>query len=185
MKKNVLTLAVACALALTTFAGCSGSQSSSSTDTSSSTTQEQKAESEKGDEKSDGTTEKSESTAAGITADKLNEGTYDIDVTSSSNMFKVVKAQLTVADGGMSCVLTLSGTGYGKLFMGTGEAAAAASEEEYIPYVEDSEGKYTYTVPVEALDKDTDCAAWSIKKEQWYDRVLVFESSSLPAGALK
>ena len=185
MKKNVLTLAVACALALTTFAGCSGSQSSSSTDTSSSTTQEQTTESEKSDEKSDDSAEKTESTGAGITADKLNEGTYDIDVTSSSNMFKVVKAELTVADGGMSCVLTLSGTGYGKLFMGTGEAAAAAGEEEYIPYVEDSEGKYTYTVPVEALDKDTDCAAWSIKKEQWYDRVLVFESSSLPAGALK
>ncbi len=100
-------------------------------------------------------------------------------------MFKVVGAKLTVADGGMSCVLTLSGTGYGKLFMGTGEAAAAADEASFIPYVEDAEGKYTYTVPVEALDKDTDCAAWSIKKEQWYDRVLVFESSSLPAGALK
>lgn len=185
MKKNVLTLAVTCALALTTFAGCSGTQSSSSTDTSSSTTQEQTTESEKSDEKTDDSAEKSESTGAGITADKLNEGTYDIDVTSSSNMFKVVKAELTVADGGMSCVLTLSGTGYGKLFMGTGEAAAAAGEEEYIPYVEDSEGKYTYTVPVEALDTDTDCAAWSIKKEQWYDRVLVFESSSLPAGALK
>ena len=189
MKKNVLTLAVTCALALTTFAGCSGSQSSTSTDTSSSTTQEQTTESEKSDEKSDeqssDSAEKTESTGEGITADKLNEGTYDISVTSSSNMFKVVKAQLTVADGGMSCVLTLSGTGYGKLFMGTGEAAAAAGEDEYIPYVEDAEGKYTYTVPVEALDKDIDCAAWSIKKEQWYDRVLVFESSSLPAGALK
>ncbi len=186
MKKNALTLAVTCALALTTFAGCSASQSSTSTSDSSSTTQEQTTtESEKSDDSAEKTEDTSESSSDGITADKLNEGTYDIEVTSSSNMFKVVKAELTVADGSMSCVLTLSGTGYGKLFMGTAEAAAAAGEEECIPYIEDAEGKYTYTVPVEALDKDTDCAAWSIKKEQWYDRVLVFESSSLPAGALK
>ncbi len=189
MKKNVLTLAVTCALALTTFAGCSNSTQSTTSTDSSSTTQEQKADdsAEKTDESKSEET-KSDSAAAssdGITADKLNDGTYDIEVTSSSNMFKVVGAKLTVADGGMSCVLTLSGTGYGKLFMGTGEAAAVADEASFIPYVEDAEGKYTYTVPVEALDKDTDCAAWSIKKEQWYDRVLVFESSSLPAGALK
>ena len=181
MKKNAFAVALACALAVTGLAGCSGSQQSSSTQDSSSTTQEQSSstETEKSEESSDA------STSEPITADKLNDGTYSIDVTSSSDMFKVVKAELTVADGSMSCVLTLSGTGYGKLFMGTGEEAAAATEDDYIPYVEDSEGKYTYTVPVDALDADTDCAAWSIKKEQWYDRVLVFESSSLPSGALK
>ncbi|WP_321972758.1 hypothetical protein [Paratractidigestivibacter sp.] len=176
MKKNILAVAVTCALALTTFAGCSGSQQSGSAQDSSASTQEQSSGSDSAD------TEKASSP---ISADKLNDGTYDIDVTSSSKMFKVVKAELTVADGSMSCVLTLSGTGYGKLFMGTGEQAAAATEADYIPFVEDAEGKYTYTFPVEALDADTDCAAWSIKKEQWYDRVLVFESSSLPSGALK
>ena len=77
--------------------------------------------------------------------------------------------------------MTLSGTGYGKLFMGTGDEAAAASEADFIPYVENAEGKYTYDVPVEALDEDTACAAWSIKKEKWYDRTLVFRSDLIPA----
>ena len=71
---------------------------------------------------------------------------------------------------------------------GTGDEAAAASEADFIPYVEkNAEGKYTYDVPVEALDEDTACAAWSIRKEQWYDRTLVFESAGvdLRADALK
>ena len=41
----------------------------------------------------------------------------------------------------------------------------------------------TFTVPIEALDQETDCAAWSIRKEKWYDRVLVFESAQIPAEA--
>ena len=122
-----------------------------------------------------------------ITADKVADGTYPITVDSSSNMFRIVDAQLIVENGSMHCVMTLSGTGYGKLFMGTGDEAAAASEADFIPYVENAEGKYTYDVPVEALDEDTACAAWSIRKEQWYDRTLVFESAGvdLRADALK
>ncbi|MFQ7392380.1 MAG: hypothetical protein ACLRM9_03100 [Collinsella aerofaciens] len=30
--------------------------------------------------------------------------------------------------------------------------------------MENAEGKYTYDVPVDALDEDTACAAWSIKR---------------------
>lgn len=70
---------------------------------------------------------------------------------------------------------------------GHGDEAAAASEADFIPYVENAEGKYTYDVPVDALDEDTACAAWSIKRERWYDRTLVFESAGvdLRADALK
>ena len=94
-------------------------------------------------------------------------------------MFKVVNCKLTVANGEMTAVMTLSGTGYGKLFMGTGEEAANADESAYIPFVEDAEGNYTYTVPVAALDTPIQCAAWSIKKSEWYDRDLVFKSDSI------
>ena len=38
---------------------------------------------------------------------------------------------------------------------------------------------------MKALDMGIDCAAFSKKKEKWYDRVLVFESTSLPAEAWK
>ena len=64
----------------------------------------------------------------------------------------------------MSAVLTLGGTGYGKLFMGTGEEARQAGEDSYIPFVEDGTGAYTYEVPAEVLNQPVDCAAWSIRQ---------------------
>lgn len=79
-------------------------------------------------------------------------------------MFKVVDCILTAKDGKMSAVLTLSGTGYGYLYMGTKEEAASADQSSWIPYQVNEEGKYTYTVPVEALDKEIAVAAYSIKK---------------------
>lgn len=118
-----------------------------------------------------------------IYSDSLNNGTYDIEVTSSASMFKIVKCELTVSDSDLTAVMTLSGKGYEKLYLGKIEQAEAASDEDYIYYAEDAEGKYTYTVPVEALDLGIDCAAYSFKKQQWYDRVIVFESSSLPEEA--
>lgn len=66
----------------------------------------------------------------------------------------------------MSAVLTLSGTGYGYLQVGTKEEVAAADQSSWIPFVADSNGKYTYTIPVEALDKGIDVAAYSIPKEE-------------------
>lgn len=119
-----------------------------------------------------------------LTASLIADGTYDIEVESSSSMFKIVKAKLTVQGDKMTCAMTLSGTGYEKLFMGTGEEALNADDSEFIYFTEDADGAYVYTVPVEALDTDINCAAWSIRKEQWYDRVLVFKSETLPADAI-
>ena len=42
-----------------------------------------------------------------------------------------------------------------------------------------------FTLPVEALDKPIDCAAYSKARKKWYDRTLVFYASSLPEDALK
>lgn len=114
----------------------------------------------------------------------VKDGTYDIEVESSSPMFRIVEAKLTKADGAMEAVITLSGTGYLKLFMGTGEEAAAADTSAYIDYEEDTEGRYTYTIPVEALDKGLPCAAFSKRKEKWYDRTILLDASTLPEDAL-
>lgn len=114
----------------------------------------------------------------------IKDGTYTVSVDSSSSMFKIVNCELTVKDSQMTAVMTMGGTGYLKLYMGTGEEAAAASEDACIPYVENEAGEHTFTVPVEALDKGIDCAAFSKKKEKWYDRTLVFRADSLPAEAL-
>ena len=40
-------------------------------------------------------------------------------------------------------------------------------------------------MPVEALDHAVSCAAFSKKKEKWYDRSLCFLASSLPSDAIK
>lgn len=114
----------------------------------------------------------------------IKNGTYSIEVESSSSMFRITKAELTVKDEEMEAVLTLSGKGYLKLFMGTGEEAASAPESAYIDYQEDAEGMYTYTVPVEALDKALNCAAFSERKQKWYDRVILFDATTLPEEAV-
>ncbi|HNZ98245.1 hypothetical protein [Ruminococcus sp.] len=118
-----------------------------------------------------------------VYADSVKEGEYDIDVDSSSTMFKITECRLTVAEGAMTARLTMSGNGYGYLFLGTGEDAEKAEESEYIPPEEEGDA-VAFTVPVEALDKEIDCAAFSKKKEQWYDRKLVFRADSLPKGAI-
>lgn len=162
-----LSLVLACSLC----AGCSSSQSADKASSDDSTTEQAEQATE-------------DEAAAPLDASRIADGTYTIEVESSSSMFRIVNAELNVADGAMTCTMTLSGTGYGKLFMGTSEEAANATEDQCIPFVEDAEGKYTYTVPVEQLNADTDCAAWSIKKEKWYDRTLVFTTNGIPADSI-
>lgn len=119
-----------------------------------------------------------------IYGDSIKNGVYDVVVDSSSSMFKIESCQLTVTDGKMSAVMTMGGTGYLYLYMGTGEEAAAAAETDYVPFTENEEGKHTFEVPVEALDAGIDCAAFSKKKEMWYDRILCFRADSLPVDAI-
>ena len=119
-----------------------------------------------------------------VLASELRDGVYQIQVDSSSSMFRIEACELTVKDGSMTADMKMGGTGYLKLYMGTGEEAAKAPEEKMIPFEGAADGSHHFTVPVEALDKELDCAAFSKKKEQWYDRVLVFRADSLPADAL-
>lgn len=114
---------------------------------------------------------------------ELKDGVYPVKVDSSSGMFQITACKLTVKDGAMSAVMTMGGKGYLKLFMGTGQEALKAADQDFIPYVETKEGTHTFTVPVKALDMEIDCSAFSKKKEKWYDRVLVFRSDSLPLDA--
>lgn len=119
-----------------------------------------------------------------VAATEIKAGTYEINVESSSSMFKIVKCVLTVENGTMNAVITMSGDGYNQLFVGTGEEAAAASDADYIKAVLDSDGAVTFSVPVEKLNVEMDCAAWSVSKEKWYDRTLTFLSDAIPADAL-
>ena len=120
-----------------------------------------------------------------IYAAQLADGSYEITVDSSASMFRVISCVLQVENGAMSATMTMSGQGYGMVYMGTGEEALQDTEDSYIPFELDAAGAKTFTVPVEALNEETDCAAWSIRKEKWYDRVLIFESDSIPTEAIK
>ena len=119
-----------------------------------------------------------------ITGDKVKDGTYDVTVKSSSSMFNITACELTVKDGEMTAKMHMGGTGYLYVYMGTGEEAAAVDEADYIPFTEEADGTHSFTVPVKALDEGIDCAAFSKKKEKWYDRTILFRADSLPADAL-
>lgn len=94
----------------------------------------------------------------------LTDGNYQVDVDTGNKMFKVTNCILTSEKGKMYAVITLSGTGYDYLYMGSAADASEAAAKDYISYVADEAGKYTYKVPVESLDKGIAVAAHSIKK---------------------
>jgi len=116
-----------------------------------------------------------------ITADLVKDGVYEVEAESSSPFFKIRSATLTVHDGKMTAKIFLQSRSYPLAYAGTGEEAAAAPYEDYIEFNEDD---LSFTVPVNALDEEQDCAAFSKRRKQWYDRKLMFYASSLPAEAL-
>ena len=115
--------------------------------------------------------------------DKIAKGTYEhIEVRSSSSMFKIADCTLEVSDT-MTARLYFGGSAYGYLYMGTAEEAAADMDNA-IACTKTDDGYY-FDIPVEALDKGISVAAFSNKKEKWYDRQIAFISTSLPAGAVE
>ena len=108
---------------------------------------------------------------------QIADGTYEITVDSSSSMFHVVKCILHVENGAMTAAMTMSGDGYGKVYMGTAQEASQAPEAEHICPEAGKQQEVVFTVPVAALNQKIPCAAWSVRKEIWYDRMLVFRSS--------
>ena len=113
-----------------------------------------------------------------ITADSLVDGTYPVTMKSSSSMFKADHCELTVADGRMSVTLYMTSEAYPWMYAGKAEEAAAADEGAWVPLTEGS-----FTLPLEALDDGEPFAAFSKRKELWYDRTLLFRADSLPAEA--
>lgn len=118
-----------------------------------------------------------------VPAASVRPGEYEISVDSSSSMFRIASCRLIVADGSMTAKMTVNSKSYEYLFAGTAEQAAKAEQAQCIAPEETDEG-CVFTFPVEALDQKIDCAAFSRKKQLWYDRKLVFRADSLPEDAL-
>lgn len=118
-----------------------------------------------------------------VTADELRDGEYEIEVRSSSSMFQITSCTLTVRDGSMSAAMTMGGTGYLYVYPGTAGEAAHADEKDFIQPEEMEDGTHVFAIPVEALDAEVECAAFSRRKEKWYGRQLCFLAESLPGEA--
>lgn len=188
--KKLQQLAIILAAACMMSSGCGKSDTNQPADSTAAAVETEETVS--GQEESDSVASGKETAAEqsldtkGLTpvhAEDLKDGTYDISVESTSSMFRITSCKLTVADGQMTAKMTMGGTGYLHVYMGTGDEAASAPESDMIPYEENSDGTHSFTVPVKALNEAVPCAAFSKKKEKWYDRELLFEASSLPADA--
>ena len=126
---------------------------------------------------------------ADLPADETNkvaDGIYSAEATTNAAMFKVVGVKLTAKNGKMTAVITLSGSGYDYLYMGTGKDAAAESgawiaSTGKVDYTLDGETKtgMQFEIPVEALDQEFAVAAHAVKSGKWYDRAITIASSSL------
>lgn len=116
------------------------------------------------------------------------DGEYKVAVSTNSKMFKVVDATLTVKKGVATALVTLSGTGYDYLYVGSATDAATAGESAWcgvvgtVDYVADGGVTKTgaqFSIPVCALDQDLSVASHAVSSGAWSDRTMNFSSASL------
>ncbi|MBF1192905.1 MAG: hypothetical protein HXM06_02055, partial [[Eubacterium] sulci] len=72
---------------------------------------------------------------------------------------------------------------YKYIYLGTAEEASKADESKLISVTIDGEHSH-FEIPLKSLNSDVPCAAFSIKRQKWYNRNIVFDASSLPDKAL-
>lgn len=117
--------------------------------------------------------------AFAASAPQVEDGLYAISASTNAKMFKIEKAVLRVDGDKMTVTVTMSGSGYGYLYVGTAEEAVAAGESAWAPYRESADGAHMFTVEISALDEEIEMASYSIKKDQWYDRIVTFHSDGM------
>lgn len=119
------------------------------------------------------------------TVELIDGASYKVTAETGADMFKVVDCTLvSIKDKGMEAVITLSRQGYDYLYMGRAEEAAEADKNSWIPFNEVN-GKYTYTIPVKALNTGIEVASHSKNNNKWYDRTITFKSEGMQFQGLK
>ncbi|MGN0615556.1 hypothetical protein [Ruminococcus flavefaciens] len=190
MKKRIIALSV---LTMLVLASCGTKKDSSQQSSTSAATAPQTTAATTAEATTEATTEhvtaaQNEVGFEGMTEVNINElnmGNYNVSVDSSSSMFKIAGCILHVSDHDMIADIIIDSKSYDALFMGTEDEAKNAAESDRIIYITNENGQSVFTVPVEALDKEIQCAALSAKKQEWYGRTLVFRADSLPDTAFK
>jgi len=113
----------------------------------------------------------------------IADGTYPVNVESTSVFFKIIEAELTVHGDEMTASITIGSHSYLYVYMGTAAQAGETSEGDWIPG--DGGERFTvFTIPVPALNAPFECAAYSRNRQLWYDRQLLIDASALPEEAL-
>ena len=111
------------------------------------------------------------------------DGTYQIEAETDSSMFRSERCTLVVKDGTYTATLVLPGEGFSKLYFGSAQDAASAPADEVYEYAEGEDGKYTFELPVSALDEPLKIAAYGQRRDKWYDHTITFVSPAQEAQA--
>ena len=114
---------------------------------------------------------------------QVSDGSYKVNVDTKTlkgeqAMFKVTDCTLTSKNGEMVAELTLSGTGYTQVYMGSSAEVMLADPSKRISCGEKN-GVHTFTVPVSLLDTGIQIAAYGKKGKKWYDYVITFASAGM------
>lgn len=105
-------------------------------------------------------------------------------VTSGGSMFRVVAASLySDKNGAMTATITLSGTGYDKIYFGDAQAAEADTANQ-LAYSSAENSQYGFgPFVVSKLDQVIKVSVHSVKSNKWSDKTITFNSSKLVAAA--
>lgn len=115
-----------------------------------------------------------------ISGAAVAEGEYPVAVASSSTFFKVLDAVLQVRGGELTLSFSIGSDSYGRV------CRASAADAETGPWIEGEAvpGGTRFTVPVPGLNQPFELAAYSRRRQRWYDRWLLVDAASLPREAL-
>ena len=123
-------------------------------------------------------------TGAESLEEALADGVYTVDVTTDGGMFRINEAlegkgTLTVENGRMTAHISLSGSGFSKLFAGSAEdaqkdgAAVIDAVKDSVTYPDGfADTANGFDIPVQALDEDLPFAAMGKKSGSWYDHTI-------------
>ena len=106
-----------------------------------------------------------------ISASEVKDGSFDITVLSSSRFFKLELSSITSKDGELTALVNIKSKSYKYIYPGTAEEASKADESRLIPVTIDGEHSH-FEIPLKSLNSDVPCAAFSIKRQKWYNRSL-------------
>ena len=182
--KALLAAAILCGSLAMPLAGCAGNSSSQSASSQQSSSQQDATSSSSSTNKdadssssaiSSDSASSSSTTAGDANEVSLPNGEYSVKVDTDSSMFRVEYCTLKAEDGTYQATIALGGEGFSRLYFGTAEEAKSATEGVYDYHLDDL-GKYTFDIPVEALDKELTIAAYGQRRDTWYDHTITFQA---------